>query len=241
MKMHYPMPRLIFTTTETLSLRSILFFILLFVLCIRLHEYFHVLSAVAQHRSFTSGFGKVSNIGGNQIMNSASGPMVSYLLMWIGLFLLLYSKQMIYTGFYLIFSSCPLFRMTNTRQVTLFGGWDELRIAGELSIPYPLTVAAILFIVLPPLLTAYFSIASKYRALWFGYFFLIIPICAYGIIYFGDTIVMPAVRGHQSDGGLIMRSFHGIPAVLILFDVLVIIGLLMTNKNHKSSSHAMTA
>jgi len=225
-KLSFIIPNLTFSVEETLSLRSLLFLILSFFLCIRLHEYSHIFAAAMQNRSFSSEFGRVVIYGGKQVLTSAGGPLFSYIIMWIGLAILILSNRINYTGFVLIFASCPLFRLTNIHFTNFIGGKDELKIAEALHIPYPIALLLLFSIVLPALFVAYFSIKSKFRILWFFFFFTVIPLIAYSIIYIGDKIIIPMTNDPQFVDGLLMYSFHGIPIVVILFDIVVTIGLL---------------
>ncbi|PKP61614.1 hypothetical protein CVT91_02540 [Candidatus Atribacteria bacterium HGW-Atribacteria-1] len=163
-------------TTTLLNRGFVIAFLLLTLLCMQAHEFaHHIVGGISCGEFGYMTFNHFWTIEGCSFTGSAlavaAGPLLSYTLMWIGMFLLLKSKRYELLGFCLIFANLPLGRV--------FFGADE-RHAGIIIG----TLFAIL-LVLPPLITAYRYIKNKQRLFVFV-FFLFVPMAVYDIIALND-------------------------------------------------------
>ena len=234
-------PRLSFSREETLSPRALVAIVLLSVICIRAHEYSHIASLVIQGRGFTSGFGWVSTYGDdNRIVSTIAGPLLNYVVMWMGLVLLLTSREQERSGFELVFAPLPFFRLFGYMFSTI-PGRDEIGVCRALHVADPIAAAIVGAIVLPPVVFAYFSMDSKSRIPWFLFFFVALPILsAFVVTFFGDDFVLPLVKGHRFKGTPISYMFHGIPMVVLLFDATLISIFLLMSRQPKRAAAPIT-
>jgi hypothetical protein len=230
-------PKLSFSRQENLSPRAFIAMMLLCVLCIRGHEYSHIVSLLIQGRDFTSAFGSVSPSGDdNRVVSNLGGPLFTYVVMWMGLILLLHSLESKRGGFILIFASLPLFRLFGYMFSTIPSG-DETSIARALHIPDPIAAGIVVTIVLPPLVIAYASIDSRRRILWFLFLFVALPIfSAIVITLLGDRCIIPLVKSSRLRGTPISTMVHGIPLIVLLLDAALITIFLLVSRPARQST-----
>ncbi len=229
-------PKLSVSPEENLSLWALVAILLLSVIYTRAHEYSHIISVVLQGCAFTSGFGWVSPYGDNRVVSTLAGPLLTYIVMWIGLALLLKSRNGKRAGFELIFASLPLFRMAG-HMFSTFPGRDELGISRALHIADPYAAAIVWAIVLPPLVFAYVSIDSRVRAAWFLFYFVVLPfMSAIVVSVLGDSLIMSLVKSHRLAGTPVASSFHGIPVVVLLCDAAVVTSFLLVGRLNRQST-----
>lgn len=166
----------------------IAFFALLFV-CRELHELGHIITGRlicgcwGEYRDFNviSICDVCRKTNPWAVIAGINGPLLSYILMWVGFFLLKNSNvHRQWLGFSLIFANLPFARLFTA----LIGGGDELGVCRELfnpSIPkwelQIICVISIAAIILPPLWLAFKAISSVRKTSWFiG--FLLLPMFA---------------------------------------------------------------
>jgi hypothetical protein len=234
-------PKLSFSREETLSPRALISIVLLSVICIRAHEYSHIASLVIQGRGFTSGFGWVSPYGDdNRIVSTIAGPMLNYVVMWMGLILLLRSHNRERSGFELIFATLPFFRLFGYMFSTI-PGRDEIGICRAVHIADPIAAAIVGAIVVPPVVFAYFSIGSRPRVLWFLFFFVALPMLSSLVVTsLGDQSILLLVKSNRFKGTPISSMFHGIPAVVLWFDAALISSFLLVSSQLRRSTDSIT-
>lgn len=205
----------------------IAFFILSFLLG-QMHQLFHhvaggVISGQVGYLTFDRHyFSAALSHSAFKELATIAGPLFShYAAMGIGVFLLRSGRYSV-LGFSLIFASMPFARL-----LAVMGG-DEQYYGIWLSQPFgspaiPATIISLLvtlFIVVPPLMTAYKSIVNKQR--WSVFLsFLILPVLFYivAIILPDHEFLVPAVvraveTGISADPPVSM--FWGLPLVLII-------------------------
>ena len=154
-----------------------------------------------------------------------AGPAYSYAMMWIGGFWLVrgatpLTRQL---GYATIFAQLPFQRMTGP----LFGWNDEwfaTRQWIEASEPLRWVLTALLFaIALPPLVRAYFSIENKWRFVWFGLYFLVLPLLLFAPALLGLEYLMVT-------RGVLNQPIIGIGLLFIINEVITIIGFALTQR-----------
>ncbi|MFA6275824.1 MAG: hypothetical protein WC622_03695 [Pedobacter sp.] len=175
--------------TLKISLPFIIAFIALRHLIHELHETSHMLLGRLWCGEWgTRDFNNVQPISktcinAGTIPNILEGPMVNYILIWVGALLIKYGSNPSNKswGISLIFASLPLARVITA----LFGGGDEMGTAQTFiqnAYLARLVVLALMFIVLAyPLTIAFKSLCSRHRIIYFMSF-LILPMLLEGFV-----------------------------------------------------------
>ena len=149
-----------------------------------------------------------------------SGPVLTYGLAWLGMFLLRLTKYKLFS-YALIFASFAHLRFIQT----LSGGGDELTLAkqwfGVTSRPI---VAAIVFIIdLPPLITAFRVIANKRRALVFICSWLLPLPLLFGLLI-GNNLIFGTGGSEGPDSSFLGVSLIVLIGNLIAGALLILLG-----------------
>jgi hypothetical protein len=192
----------------------ILLFLLLAFLCYQAHQLVrHLVGA-----GLCSGFGSMTFTVATPrqpcsfpIIETLSGPILTYGLAWFGM-LLLRSRKHALLAYALIFASFAHLRFIQT----LTGRGDELVLAQQWSVaPGRSAVATIVFLIgIPPVYAAFRAIANRWRLLVFVCSWLLpIPVL-FGLL-FGDKFLFEIGNiGRQ------LGSFFGIWTVVLITDLL---------------------
>ena len=142
-------------------------------LCIEAHEFSHYTAIIVQGGKFYASLdmwwlvkGSLNDV--QSLIAWTAGPLMTFTLMWIGLFMILKSKRYELLGFSLISASLPFARV-NPASVTAIGS-DERNVAELLGVSPFLILLLNLLIMLPSLIVAYKSIRNKRIPLWFLFF-----------------------------------------------------------------------
>jgi len=140
-----------------------------------------------------------------------SGPALTYGLAWSGMFLLRSRKYALF-AYALIFASFAHLRFIQT----LSGGGDELVLAGQWFPPPSRAIVAVvvLLIGLPPVFTAYRTIANRRRLLVLIFSWLLPLPVLFGLL-FGDKFLF-----ETSNAGRQYGSFFGIWLIVLVTDLL---------------------
>jgi hypothetical protein len=233
-------PKLKFSRAETLSVRALVAIVLLSVICLRAHEYSHIAAVVLQGGTFTTSFAKVyPSPGDNRVVTFIAGPLLTYVVMWTGLVLLLTSHNGKRNGFELIAATVPLFRMVG-RVSPHIPGSDELFISRSLHIADPFAAAIVLAILVPPLVFAYFSIDSRFRARWFLFFFVALPMMSLIVVSgLGEFCILGIVKSHTFAGTPLAAMFHGIPVIVLFCDAAVVTSFLFVSRLNRHSNNLL--
>jgi len=156
------------------------------------------------------------------VVATIPGPLVNYVAMWIGLFLLRSGRYTLF-GFSLIFASMPFGRFAASQfggDERQFGQWiGQLFGLGEKYTPI-ISMLIVLLIIVPPLITAYKSIGNR-RKLNIFLAFLFLPVVLYFIFcFFPDhAFLVPVVRETIKTGispTPLVSLFWGLPLILII-------------------------
>src|SRR5215208_680925 len=142
-----------------------------------------------------------------------SGPVLTYGLAWLGMFLLRAAKNKSF-AYTLIFASFAHLRFIQT----LTGRGDELILAGEwFGITSRAIVALIVFLIgLPPVITAFHAIANSRR----GWVFLgswLFPLPLLFVMLFGNQYLF-GTNGDQIGNA----SIFGIPLIVFVTDLIAV-------------------
>jgi hypothetical protein len=119
------------------------------------------------------------------ILATFAGPVYSFLVIWIGFFLLLKSSAKLKSiGFALIVSSMPFSRILTP----IFGGGDEVYafnyLWGNHTLAWIISVVIVFALAIPPVVKVWNTIENRRKLLWFlGLIF--VPFIATGIVVFG--------------------------------------------------------
>lgn len=141
-----------------------------------------------------------------ELIAVAAGPLLSYALMWTGMFLVLKSKKYSLLGLALIFATGPIAR--------LFSGFTR---GDESNFGFVGTLFSLL-LTLPPLIIAYQTIANKKRFFVFLYFFLALPFfLVLPFIFLDNWLVIPMIKMGQKTGIFPLPLVSGIPLIIIFF------------------------
>jgi hypothetical protein len=151
-----------------------------------------------------------------------AGPLFSdYMFMWIGMFMLRSAKYSL-AGFSLILASMPLGRFwaLTGGDERFYGEWISQLFGLNENISMILSVIIVLLILVPPLISAYKSIANSRR--WIVFLaFLILPLFFYGLfIFYPDhrflysSVVKAYETGISSDP--MATLLWGLPIILIV-------------------------
>jgi len=190
-------------------------FLLLAILCYQAHQLVrHLVGA-----GLCGGFGSMTFTVATTrqpcsfpVIETLSGPLLTYGLAWLGMLLLRSQKHPLF-AYALIFASFAHLRFIQT----LTGRGDELFLAQQWStMPSRSTVAAFVFLIgLPPVYAAFRAIANRRRLLVFiGSWLLPIPVL-FGLL-FGDKFLF-----ETTDIGRRLGSFSGIWTVVLLTDLVI--------------------
>jgi len=197
-------------------------------LSIEAHEFSHYTAIIVQGGKFYAALdmwwlveGSLNDV--QSLIAWTAGPLMTFTLMWIGLFMILKSKRYELLGFSLISASLPLARVSPT-SVTAMGS-DERNVAELLGVSPFLILLLNLLIMLPPLIVAYKSIRNKRRPLWFLFFFLIMPSFLEEIGFLlPDYLFLSQIVKESYDAGVpLTPMISGIPIVIIAADVIVVL------------------
>lgn len=141
-----------------------------------------------------------------ELIAVAAGPLLSYALMWTGMFLILKSKKYNLFGLALIFAAGPLAR--------LFSGFTK----GDESNFGSAGIFFSFLLTLPPLIAAYRVIANKRRFLVFLCFSLVLPlIFILPIILLDNWLVVPIIKMGRETGVFSMPLILGAPFIVLFF------------------------
>jgi hypothetical protein len=152
------------------------------------------------------------------VLVTLSGPLLTYGLAWLGMFLLRSEKYRL-SAFTLIFASFAHLRFIQT----LTGRGDELILAQQwFGISRRLIVAIVVFLIgLPPAIAAFRAIANKKRVLVFmGSWLLPLPLLL--VMLFANRFLFGA-NGDEIRGLLIF----GIPPLVFMTDLIALILLIV--------------
>jgi hypothetical protein len=153
------------------------------------------------------------------IIATITGPLFShYIAMWIGLFLLTNTRFNL-LGFSLIFASLPLARLAavNGGDERFYGLWICQLFGIDLSYASIISLIVTLFIIVPPVIGGFKSIANKRRLIIF-FSFLILPLVFYFIfIWYPDhRFIVPQIIESYETGkssNFALRLFWGLPLI----------------------------
>ncbi len=155
-----------------------------------------------------------------------AGPIFSFIVMWIGAYLLQRKTSTTYTkqlAFALIFAQLPFQRML----MCFFKMNDEYyassQLFGQTNLVYGLVILCIWICCIPPLIVAYRSIQNKYKIGWFLFYLVLFPYLLWGPIF--GLLEYLLVNKHVLNGTII-----GIANLFILNEVITVIGYLLTKK-----------
>jgi hypothetical protein len=222
-------PKIELSREEDLSTRAVITLLLLTIICVRAHEYSHIVAVLIDGGTFKSSFGHVQHFDDNRAATCIAGPLVNYTWMWIGLGLLLFSKKRKKSGFTLIFASLPVARLFDNIFPFVLGR-DEHCAAYTLQVPVFVFAGIAWIIVLVPLVFAYLSIDSNSRVLWFISFFLVLPVlCAIVVSGLGDFFLLGIIHSRPFAQTVLAAGFHGIPIIVLFLDLVFIISFLYIN------------
>jgi hypothetical protein len=143
-----------------------------------------------------------------------SGPVLTYGLAWLGMFLLRSAKYRLF-AYTLVFASFAHLRFIQN----LTGRGDELTLADQwFGMTSRLVVAAIVLLIgLPPVIAAYRVIANKQRVLVFICSWLL-PLIVLFILLFANAFLF-GPDGDQIQGWTLL----GIPLIVLVIDLLAFI------------------
>lgn len=155
-----------------------------------------------------------------------AGPVFSFLMMWVGAYMLRKNNTSAYTkqfAFALIFAQMPLQRMV----MCFFKMNDEYyassQLFGHSAFVYWGVILSIWLCCMPPLITAYKTIANKYRITWFLFYAFLFPYLLWGPVF---ALLEYLLVNKQIMNGTII----GIANLFILNEVITVIGYLFTKK-----------
>lgn len=189
-------------------------FLLLAFLCYQAHQWVRHFFGAA----LCGGFGSMTFTVATtrqpcspEIIVTLSGPLLTYGLAWLGMFLLRTRRYSVF-AYALIFASFAHLRFIQT----LTGMGDELVLAQQwFGVTNQAAVAAIVFLIgLPPVIAAWRSIANERRLpVFIGSWLL--PIFVLFVQLFGDKFLFEV-----SDLGTRLGSFLGIWLIVLMVDLL---------------------
>jgi len=189
-------------------------FLLLAFLCYQAHQLVRHLVGAA----LCGGFGSMTFTVATTkqpcslpIIVTLSGPLLTYVLAWLGMLLLRSPKYKLF-AYALIFASFAHLRFIQT----LTGGGDELVLAGQwFGVSSRPIVAVIVFLIgLPPVVAAFRAIANRRRLLVFICSWLL-PIPLLVVLLVGNEVLFGA-----GANGTQQASFLGISLIVLITDLL---------------------
>jgi hypothetical protein len=196
-------------------------FLLLAFLCYQAHQFTrHLVGAALCHGFGTMTFTVTITREPCSIptLVTLSGPVLTYGLAWLGMFLLRSSKDKLF-AYTLIFGSFAHLRFIQT----LTGRGDELILAEQwFGISSQTTVALIVFLIgLPPIIVAFRVIANKQRLLVFTCSWLL-PLPLLFVMLFGNQFLFGS-SGNEIQGG----SLVGISLIVFITDFMASVLLIV--------------
>lgn len=195
-------------------------FLLLTFLCYQAHQWVRHLVGAA----LCGGFGTMTfsvaiprEPCAAPVLVALSGPLFTYALAYIGMWLLRSNKRRLF-AYALIFASFSHLRWIQT----LTGRGDELVLAQQwLGVNSRIVVALVVFLLgLPPILAAYRVIANDHRLRVFLVSYLL-PLPVLVLILFANRFLY-GPEGNQVRGHVLL----GIPPIVLTTDLLVVVLLL---------------
>lgn len=214
-----------------LNLNYIIAFLFLLFLLMQVHQLLHhvvgeILCGKVGYLTFDKHQFATELSYSGIILATIPGPLVNYVAMWIGMFLLLRSERYNLLGFSLIFASMPLVRFLASfiGDEYKFGFWSGQIIGLSKGYSPIIGMIIIILVILPPLIVAYKALRSW--RIFLGFLFL--PVIAYTVfIFFPDhTLVVPLVEKTAKTGislTSLVSLFWGLPIILIIAIVVVTI------------------
>ena len=199
----------------------ILIFLILAFLCYQAHQLARHLVGAALCGGFGSMTFSVTTTREPCLLPALvtlSGPVLTYGLAWLGMFLIHSPKYKLF-AYALIFASFAHLRFIQT----LTGRGDELILAEQwFGISSQVIVAAIVFLIgLPPVIAAYRVIANRRRTLVFIGSWLL-PILVLIVLLVGNAMLFGA-----NGIGTQVPSFLGIPLIVLITDLIASVLLIM--------------
>jgi hypothetical protein len=196
-------------------------------LCIEAHEFSHYTAIIVQGGKFYASLdmwwlvkGSLNDV--QSLIAWAAGPLMTFTLIWTGLFMILKFEKYELVGFSLIFANLPLARV-NPIGVTAIGS-DERNVAELLGVSPFLILLLNLLITLPSLIVAYKSITNKRRLLWFLFFLLVMPTFLEEIGFLLPGQFLNLIIKESYDAGVpLTPMISGIPIVIIVADLTVVL------------------
>jgi hypothetical protein len=169
------------------NINFIIAFVILLFLLMQMHQLLHhvvggILSGKVGYLTFDRHHFSSDLSGLAYKIATISAPLFShYIAMWIGL-ILLADKRFNLLGFSLIFASLPVARLAavNGGDEKFYGLWICQFFGFDLSYAPVISLIVILFIIVPPVIVGFISIANKRRLIIF-LSFLILPLVFYFI------------------------------------------------------------
>lgn len=203
------------------TFRTLASYALLLYVCGAAHEMtHHFTGAIVCHQFGRMTFNLfVTSEPCSTVAPQAAGPLLSYIVGWIGALLVAGRKQLL--GFGLVAATLPYMRMLSAWT----GGGDESVIARQLLGPgdHRLMVGAIVTaIVLPPLVIAYRALSNERRP-WVYFLSILIPFVPAVVLqrvdqaYFIDWINTPERFAHPTMWGIPVAVLATHVFVLLLF------------------------
>ena len=225
-----------------LSGKYFIAFIMLLFLLTQMHQLIHhivgeILCGKVGFLTFDRHFFSPTLTGTSYKLATIAGPLFSdYMFMWIGMFMLRSGKYSL-AGFSLILASMPLGRFwaLTGGDERFYGEWISQLFGLNENISMIISIIIVLLILVPPLITAYKSIANGRR--WIVFLsFLILPLFFYGLfIFYPDHrfLYSSVLKAYETgvSTNLIITLFWGLPIILIL--AIVIISGLFFGKYYK--------
>jgi hypothetical protein len=202
-------------------------FIILLFLLTQMHQLIHhvvgdILCGKAGFLTFDRHFFSPTLTGTSYKLATIAGPLFSdYMFMWIGMIMLRSGKYSL-AGFSLIFACMPLGRFwaLTGGDERFYGEWISQLFGLNENFSMILSILIVLLILVPPLITAYKSIANSRR--WVVFLvFLILPLFFYGLlIFYPDHLFLyPSVlKAYETEisSNPMASLLWGLPVILIL-------------------------
>ncbi len=185
--------------------------VLLVFICLTLHEFGHYMGGKALgedvYMSFSFVFSEDWQVP-PPLLELVAGPIVTYLLMYLGLFLLLFSVRFKLLGVVLVFPCGFLFSL-----------FDETQIFSILGLEHNLIYLYKVPLMLIPAIIVYLSIANKRKYLNIGSLF-IIGALFYGVLVF--LIDIPFFMNPFVGEGVVFLNIFGINIYVILLTLIAL-------------------
>ena len=210
-----------------ITIKYLIPFCLLTLLFVEVHEQGHAILMTVffnnlKSRTFTSCISN-STVFKSSDFTIIGGPILTYLFMWIGKFLMSsFNNKKRLLGFSLIFACLPV-----ARQLSCFDADEFYFFNFLLGDTISSKIIAILFtfsITLPPLITAYRFIQNKNKIKVF-FFFYLFPVVFFAVyLNFGMNMLL-------NTGFLSECPFFGTPNLILIHTSIILLLLIYTWKN----------